>query len=151
MIQEVESHYANTRLEKLLELYCGAGFFTAPLAAKFEKVTACEENVDAIAYAKMHHGLKNVEWICSKVENYRFPDDIDAILVDPPRAGLRQKVIQRVLEKRPQMISYVSCDCTTFARDVKKLNPSYVLDRLTLLDLFPQTFHFEIIARMTRK
>lgn len=151
MIQEVESHYAGTRSGTLLELYCGAGFFTAPLAAKFEKIIACEENADAIAFAKSHHGLKNVEWVCSRVENFRFPQDLDAILVDPPRAGLQQKVIQKILEKRPQMISYVSCDCTTFARDVKKLLATHVLHKITLLDLFPQTYHFEIVAQMKRK
>ena len=151
MIQEVESHFPSSQYQTLLELYCGAGFFTAPLASIFQRVIACEENADAIRYAKTHHSLKNVEWICSKVENFRFPSGVDAILVDPPRAGLHQNAVRQILQMKPQSVTYVSCDCPTFARDLKKMKETYSLEKLTLLDLFPQTYHFEMIALLKRR
>jgi len=146
MIQEVESHYEGPTLKNALELYCGAGFFTAPLAQRFERMIACEENPQAITHAKKHPGLKNVEWICARVENFKFPPDLDAVIVDPPRPGLHQNVLRQLIDRKPEWISYVSCDCTTFARDVKKLKQFYTIKKMTMLDLFPQTYHFETIA-----
>ncbi len=58
MIQEVESHYEMSQGLVALELYCGAGFFTAPLASRFRRIIACEENVEAITYAQKHHGIE---------------------------------------------------------------------------------------------
>jgi 23S rRNA (uracil1939-C5)-methyltransferase len=150
MIQEVESHYEGRTLKNALELYCGAGFFTAPLAYRFQRMTACEENPQAIHHAKTLTGLKNVEWICARVENYRFPPELDAVIVDPPRPGLHQNVLRQLIDRKPDWISYVSCDCTTFARDAKKLMQFYTIEKMTLLDLFPQTYHFETIALLRK-
>jgi 23S rRNA (uracil1939-C5)-methyltransferase len=151
MVQEVESHYADLKLNSALELYCGAGFFTAPLSAHFQALTACEENAEAIQWAKEKHKLSNVKWIRSKAEDVIFPRPLDALIVDPPRSGLHQKVLKQILECKPDWISYVSCDCSTFARDLKKLKQHYTLKRLAMLDLFPQTFHFEMIGLLSRK
>jgi 23S rRNA (uracil1939-C5)-methyltransferase len=151
LIQEVESHYENLQLNHALELYCGAGFFTVALASRFNRMVACEENPEAIAFARKEHGLKNVFWICNKAETYRFPSDLDAVIVDPPRSGLPFHVIRQLLEKKPAWITYVSCDCPTFARDLRKLKEHYNIERLTLMDLFPQTYHFETVALLKRK
>jgi 23S rRNA (uracil1939-C5)-methyltransferase len=150
MIQEVESHYEGRTLKRALELYCGAGFFTAPLAHRFQRIIACEENRKAIDHAKTHPGATNVEWICTKVENFRFPSGLDAVIVDPPRPGLHQNVLKQLIDRKPDWISYVSCDCSTFARDVKKLKQFYTIQKMTMLDLFPQTYHFETIALLKK-
>jgi 23S rRNA (uracil1939-C5)-methyltransferase len=151
MVLEVEGHYAGKHLSSALELYCGAGFFTAPLAAHFDTITACEENEEAIRFAKENHKPENIKWIRAKAEDYAFPRDLDAVIVDPPRSGLHQKVQKQILECKPSYITYVSCDCTTFARDLKKLKPLYNAKSLTMMDLFPQTFHFEMIALLEKK
>ena len=151
MVQEVESHFDKCGDQTLLELYCGAGFFTAPLSNRFRRIVACEENADAIDYARTNHRLQNVEWRCTKVESYRFPRDIHAVLVDPPRSGLHTAVVNQLLERKPSLLTYVSCDCTTFARDIKKLQQIYKMKKLTMLDLFPQTYHFEMIALLEAK
>jgi 23S rRNA (uracil1939-C5)-methyltransferase len=146
MIQEVEEHYAGLNLKSALELYCGAGFFTAPLSKYFERIVACEENFEAIQYAKTHHAIANVNWKSASVESYRFPGGLDAVIVDPARAGLHQNVLRELERCKPRYITYISCDCSTFARDLKKLKEIYKVEKLAMLDLFPQTFHFETIA-----
>jgi 23S rRNA (uracil1939-C5)-methyltransferase len=151
MIQEVENHYQGISGQTALELYCGAGFFTVALAPLFHRMIACEENSEAVEYAKKHHQLKNVEWICNKAETYRFPAKFQAAIVDPPRAGLHRNVLTQLIDRKPEWITYISCDCTTIARDVKKLKEIYTIEKLTMLDLFPQTYHFETIALLKRR
>ena len=150
MIQEVESHYQMRQLNNALELYCGAGFFTVALSKSFHRMIACEENAEAIEFARKEHGLKNVEWVCGRAENYQFPGNLDAVIVDPPRSGLPYNVLQQLIGNKPEWITYVSCDCPTFARDLKKLKQNYRFERLTMLDLFPQTYHFEIVALLKK-
>jgi 23S rRNA (uracil1939-C5)-methyltransferase len=151
MVMEVESHYAGKHLSSALELYCGAGFFTTPLAAHFETITACEENSEAIRFAKENHRPANIKWVRAKAEDTIFPHHLDAVIVDPPRSGLHHKVQKQILERKPAYITYISCDCTTFARDLKKLRTLYSVKSLSMMDLFPQTFHFEMIALLEKK
>ena len=150
MIQEVESHYQKLHLNHALELYSGAGFFTVALSKSFKRMIACEENVEAVAFARKEHRLKNVEWIRSRAESYRFPAGLDAVIVDPPRSGLPRNVVEQLIANKPEWITYVSCDCPTFARDLKKLKQNYRVEQLTMLDLFPQTYHFEVVALLKK-
>jgi tRNA/tmRNA/rRNA uracil-C5-methylase (TrmA/RlmC/RlmD family) len=73
------------------------------------------------------------------------------IVVDPPRAGLEKFVIDAILQLKPQMIAYISCDPSTLARDAARLiNGGYHLKNVTPFDLFPQTFHIESISLFER-
>jgi len=146
MVQEVESHHNDSLDRVALELYCGAGFFTLPMATKFRKLIACEENAAAVRFAAQNSPNQNIDWICSPVEKMRFPSEATVAIVDPPRAGLHKKVIEQFANRRFHKITYVSCDCSSFARDLKALKDHYKLSRLSLLDAFPQTYHFETIA-----
>jgi 23S rRNA (uracil1939-C5)-methyltransferase len=75
----------------------------------------------------------------------------DFILVDPPRAGLGQKVAKRLAATEASQIIYVSCDPATLARDLRiLLDSGYKIERIHLADLFPQTFHIESIVRLAR-
>jgi 23S rRNA (uracil1939-C5)-methyltransferase len=75
----------------------------------------------------------------------------DLVVVDPPRAGLGAEVCQRLAAIQPRQIVYVSCDPATLARDLRTLQPSgYRPVALTLIDLFPQTFHLETVATLER-
>jgi 23S rRNA (uracil1939-C5)-methyltransferase len=151
MIQEVESHFENKRSSVLAELYCGAGFFTVAIAPHVSKIYASEENRQAVEFAKAQHKHPNIEWIQTRAENYKIPNDVTDILVDPPRSGLHKNVVNELLRQKPQTIIYVSCDPTSFARDVRLLGPVYKIERLVLMDLFAQTYHFETIARLYRR
>ncbi len=149
MLHEVENHFQLNSAAVVTELYCGAGFFTVAIAPHVQKVFACEENEHAIQFAKGHHTAKNIEWICTRAEEYKIPEQCTAVLVDPPRAGLHKNVIDKLLGK-PERITYVSCDPASLTRDLKQLSNKYRIDRMVLLDLFSQTYHFETIALLTR-
>ena len=146
MIQEVESHFEKSPSAVVAEFYCGAGFFTVVIAHHVQKIYASEENQKAIEFAKVHHKERNIEWIHARAEDYKIPNDVTAVLVDPPRAGLQKNVITQLLRNKPKQVTYVSCDPTSFARDLKQLSSVYEIKRLVLLDLFAQTYHFETIA-----
>jgi len=92
-----------------------------------------------------------VNWIRAKAEEYVFPARVQAIILDPPRSGLHKNVQRQLLERKPEWITYISCDCTTFSRDLTKLEPFYDIRRIAMMDLFPQTYHFEIIALLEKR
>lgn len=146
MVQEVESHYESDLQETAVELYCGTGFFTLPLSKKLKQIDACEENASAIEFVKGQSYPKNISWICAKAEQFALPRDATVAIVDPPRSGLHKKILDTLIERSFKKITYVSCDPTSFARDLQVLNRRYRLERLTMLDLFPQTYHMETIA-----
>lgn len=136
-----------------LDLYAGAGYFTLPMAARFEQVTAVESSGTAVKDLTSnlaHAAIKNVEAIRSSTEDFlarkKLPP-VDAILVDPPRAGLEKGGADRLAALGAAHIVYVSCDPATLARDLARLTASgYRLRRLLMVDLFPQTFHIETVA-----
>jgi 23S rRNA (uracil1939-C5)-methyltransferase len=75
----------------------------------------------------------------------------DLIVADPPRAGLGGDVTTELLRLRAPKLAIVSCDPATLARDLKTLTTEYQIERVVLLDLFPQTFHFETIVHLSRR
>ena len=88
--------------------------------------------------------LRMVEEFLQGVE--RAPD---FVLLDPPRAGLGKSVIQRLIELRPPQVAVVACDPATLARDLAGMVAAgYRLERMTMVDLFPQTFHLEVVVRL---
>jgi 23S rRNA (uracil1939-C5)-methyltransferase len=143
-----------------IDLYCGVGLFTVPLARRFETVVGVESNRVAAEFARRnleHAQLQNGEIVTDSVgewlnENATAFDPPDFLLLDPPRAGAENKVIAGILSLRPRQISYVSCDPATLARDLKKLVAGgYSLDSLKAFDMFPQTHHVETVAHLSLK
>jgi 23S rRNA (uracil1939-C5)-methyltransferase len=140
-----------------LDLYCGVGLFTLPLARRFKRVTGVEGNPVATRFARRNiqrAGLVNIsiqtyalaEWFRSK-QNKR--DDVDFVLLDPPRAGAESIVIKGILELKPRRICYVSCDPATLARDLKKLIAGgFQLASIQAFDMFPQTHHVETVVHL---
>lgn len=126
---------------RVLELYAGSGNFTRVLP---EGTRAIEQSAPAVRKAKE----QGIEVLCAPVEEALREEQpgYDLIVLDPPRIGASNEVIEHLLRLRPAKIIYVSCDPATFARDAKKLGAAYRLDRLRVFDLYPQTAHVEIIA-----
>ena len=86
-------------------------------------------------------------WGCSRWRSEAAPD---FVLLDPPRAGLGKTVVRRLAELRPRNLSIVSCDPATLARDLPALQAAgYRIEQMTLVDLFPQTYHLETVARLS--
>jgi 23S rRNA (uracil1939-C5)-methyltransferase len=142
-----------------VDLYCGVGLFTLPLARRFAHVTGVEANAAAAAYARRNLAeaslsnaeIKNAqvgEWLARRARN-RAP--VDLVLLDPPRAGAEHGAVESLLALRPRRIVYVSCDPATLARDLRELTThGYALASVEAFDVFPQTHHVETIARLTR-
>jgi len=140
-----------------LDLYCGVGLFTLALARKFEKVIGVEGYDKAIDFARRNvenTRLANVELNCENVgdwlkENSENLENLDFLLLDPPRSGTEKEVVESIIKMRPQQISYVSCEPSTLARDLKMLIESgYRIESIVALDLFPQTHHVETVVRL---
>jgi 23S rRNA (uracil1939-C5)-methyltransferase len=148
---------AGAKGKRAVDLYCGAGLFTVPLARRFEQVSGIETNVTSTRFALQNlqqAQLQNTkiatsdvgQWLSANAQAFK---DADFLLLDPPRAGAENKVIKGILELRPQRISYVSCDPATLARDLKKLLASdYLLDSVKAFDMFPQTHHVETVVHL---
>jgi 23S rRNA (uracil1939-C5)-methyltransferase len=141
-----------------LELHAGCGFFTIALARAFERVIAVES--DAAAAADLRHnlaraGLANVEVVAERVES-ALGGSLAAIrpaalVLDPPRTGLPRGAADRLCALAPARIAYLSCDPATLARDLAALVAGgYALEEACAFDLFPQTPHVEVLARLSR-
>lgn len=140
-----------------LDLYCGVGLFSLPLASQFEKVFAVEANEKAIEFARENAEVARLENISFSADNVgewlseNSPQDVDFILLDPPRSGTEKETIEQILKLNPTEISYISCDPATLARDLRILCEAYSIDSITALDLFPQTHHIETVVRLSVK
>lgn len=138
------------------DLYAGVGLFTLPLASKFVAVTAVEGNPKSVRYAKQNvanAGLNNVKIINDGVAGFLNGNSkrrVDLVLLDPPRSGPEPQTINRIAALRPAQISYVSCEPSILARDLRTLiDAGYRIDKITAVDLFPQTHHVETVVRLS--
>ncbi|MDQ2974045.1 MAG: class I SAM-dependent RNA methyltransferase [Acidobacteriota bacterium] len=141
-----------------IDLYCGVGLFTLPLARRFARVVGVEANERATKFARRNlefANLSNAQVVTARVGDWlkqhsRSFGQVEFLLLDPPRTGAENKDIAGMLALRPTRISYVSCDPATLARDLKKLiNAGYSLDSIVAFDMFPQTHHVETVARLS--
>jgi 23S rRNA (uracil1939-C5)-methyltransferase len=151
-----EAATAGAAGETALDLYAGVGLFSLPLARKFREVTAVESGGGAardLRFNAERAGLGNVKAEQRTAEEFltaleRAPD---FVLLDPPRAGIGKAVVRRLAELRPARVTIVACDPATLARDLAALTSAgFHLEKLTLVDLFPQTFHLETVAELRR-
>lgn len=152
----IEAAVGNSAGDRVIDLYCGVGLFTLPLARRFSKVIAVEENAQSNSMAKKNldnAGIKNVKLISKDVEQFLRDNKttkFDFILLDPPRAGTSKDVISKVADLKPKAISYVSCEPSILARDLRSLvDAGYKIDAITVLDMFPQTHHVETVVRLS--
>jgi 23S rRNA (uracil1939-C5)-methyltransferase len=150
-----------TGREKTLDLFCGIGTIALVLAldsAEVWGVELVEEAVrDAIENAKLN-GVDNARFFAGDVrlvmrELLEQSGSPDIVVVDPPRAGLSQKVVRRIIEAEAQRIVYVSCNPTTLAPNARQLvdDGGYELKTVRPVDMFPQTPHIECVALLEKR
>ncbi len=148
---------AATRLA--IDLYCGVGLLTLPLARRFDQVIGIEAQPRAAEFAARNiatAGLKNARIQTASVERwldgaYRSHGRTPFVSLDPPRTGLPGHARRMLPLLRASRITYISCDPSTLARDLKGLLASdYELVSLAAFDMFPQTHHVEIVAHLVR-
>ncbi len=141
--------------EEAMDLYCGAGTFTLPLARRTGFVSAVESYGPAVRDLRRNLDearLDNVDPIGGDA-GLEFPDtDADVIVVDPPRAGLAEDVVRKLSDQPARAIAYVSCDPATLARDLARFEEAGIFEPVSVapVDLFPQTFHVETVTILKR-
>jgi len=154
LVQEVLKHGGFLPTDRVLELYAGVGNLTFPVAQRVAHVTAveqdrigalaAEENVRArhvgnvdVVHASSHRALAS---------EVRRRARVDAVVVDPPRSGIAD-ITNLLLDLAAPRLIYVSCNPSTLARDLKRLSPRYRVEAIQPLDMFPHSYHVEVIAR----
>ncbi|HEU0296222.1 MAG TPA: hypothetical protein VFR47_26030, partial [Anaerolineales bacterium] len=145
----------------LLDLYCGVGLFSAFFASRCANIigvesfaSSCEDftvNLDEFDNVELYEGA--VEEVLPNLVGRIVRDSIPEgdnppyVIADPPRAGIERHALDAIMQWKPQLIAYVSCDPSTLARDARRLIESgYELKQVTPFDLFPQTYHIESIS-----
>jgi len=144
--------------ETAVELYCGVGLFTVPLARRFAEVIGVEGDSVGAGFALSNlasAGLTNGrivtrdvgQWLDHDAQALLNQTPPDFLLLDPPRTGAESRVIAGILNLKPKRISYVSCDPATLARDLRKLIAGgYTLDSIAAFDMVPHTHLVETVV-----
>lgn len=144
--------------DRVLDLFCGIGNFSLPVAKHVTHVTGIEGDQTAVEQAKinaLHNGISNADFaVCNLFEPpeqaHWINNSYNKLLLDPPRAGA-EAIVQRISEWQPQTIIYVSCHPATLARDTKTLIAAgYTLEKAGIMDMFPHTQHIEAMALFKR-
>jgi 23S rRNA (uracil1939-C5)-methyltransferase len=156
LVQTVLQFSEVDREDRVFDFYAGAGNLTLPLALEGREVLGVEENRMAFTDAQFNaerNGIKNCHFIHGRLEDV-FSDwqrELpDLIVLDPPRTGCLT-ILDQVVRLKPKKIIYVSCEPTTFARDLRLFSErGYSLQRLGLIDMFPQTYHMEVVGLLTQ-
>jgi 23S rRNA (uracil1939-C5)-methyltransferase len=155
LIQTVLQFSEVNKEDRVLDLYAGVGNLTLPLAVGTKEVLGIEENRRAMEDACFNsekNGIRNCEFIPGRVEDvlrHWKREKPDLVVLDPPRKGCKT-VLDQVVRLKPKKIVYVSCDPTTFSRDLRLFSErDYSLQKLCLIDMFPQTYHMEVIGLLT--
>lgn len=137
------------RPESTADLFCGAGFFTLPLAARCGRVAALESdpaNVASLRANLERNRIDNVRVLAADALRGAPPEG-ELVVVDPPRGGLSGRLISALAAGRARTVVYFSCDSATFARDVRLFQArGFLLEDLKLIDNFPHSDHFEIFS-----
>ena len=147
--------------ETVWDLYCGIGTISLFLAQRAKQVYGVEIVPQAVEDARRNaelNGIENAEFYVGKAEEI-LPElyekekvRADVIVVDPPRKGCEESLLETMVQMKPERIVYVSCDPATLARDLKYLcGEGYEMVRVRAVDQFPMTVHVETVCLLCRK
>jgi 23S rRNA (uracil1939-C5)-methyltransferase len=158
LVAEVMKAFAPLSDARVLDLYCGAGLFTVPLARRGHHVVGVEVSASAVADARTNTVIFDQratilqDDVAAALNRRSIREHAwDAVVLDPPRAGMKKEALDALISLNAPRIVYVSCDPATLARDARLLcNGGYALAFAQPLDMFPQTRHVETVAVFTR-
>ena len=146
--------------ENVFDLYCGVGTISLFLAKEAKHVIGVEIVGQAIEDAKVNaqiNHIENAQFYCGAAEEvipdlYRQGVTADVVVVDPPRKGCDEKLLDTIVNMAPEKVVYVSCDSATLARDLKYLNEhGYVVRKVQPVDMFPMGVHVETVVLLSHK
>lgn len=161
MVAQALSWLNPSQNDNILDLFCGIGNFTLPLARRAKRVVGIE-GTDSMAnrgqYNAQHNGLDNIQFFAADLTQRLtqlslLETSFDKILIDPPRNGALEVIEQHFKTWQAKRIVYISCNPATLARDAGILvnQLGYRLEKIGILDMFPQTSHVESMALFTRE
>lgn len=134
----------------MVDLAAGIGLFAGTVGTGLDAVVAVEPSRSAVADARCNLEDTSATVVKASIERWR-PDRADVVVADPPRAGLGRVGVERVVATGASALVLVSCDPGALGRDVSLLGAAgYALESSTVLDLFPQTSHVEVVSRLRR-
>lgn len=140
----------------LLDIYAGVGVFAIHFNQRISRIVAIESSASAVADARKNLSLNQAESIVLKTGDarqqlLRMQETFDAAIIDPPRAGCQQDVLNWLSKHIRKQLLYVSCNPTTLARDLKLLtSQGWHVQAVQPIDMFPQTYHIECVVNLTR-
>ncbi|HET6401712.1 MAG TPA: 23S rRNA (uracil(1939)-C(5))-methyltransferase RlmD [Candidatus Kapabacteria bacterium] len=161
-LYEIAANFAELKSsDELWDLYCGTGTISLFVANRVRHVLGIELIESSIADARANaeaNGISNADFIASDLRHALTKQDFlsehanpTALIIDPPRSGMHPDVIREVLKLAPARIAYISCNPATQARDIALLAEGYELLELAPVDMFPQTYHIECVAKLRLK
>ncbi len=142
--------------ERVLDLYSGTGTIPIFLAESAKLVIGMEIVPSAVRDAernRISNGIENCRFILGDIReslaSLRIKPDV--LIIDPPRAGMHQEILARVMGIRGERIIYISCNPATLARDLGEMSSDYDITEVQPVDMFPHTYHVEVVAKLVRK
>ncbi len=160
-LYKITAEFAELKSTDLVyDLYTGTGTIACFVAGKVNKVVGIEYVPSAIEDAKVNAELNNItntSFFAGDMKDVLSPEFVfangkpDVIITDPPRAGMHEDVVKRILEIEPRKIVYVSCNPATQARDIAWLSEKYDVVKVQPVDMFPHTHHVENVVALARR
>lgn len=154
---DVIKSYLGTDNNLVLDLFCGVGTIACYINEQAQHIIGVDNNKISIKDAKENvkkHRLNHIDFIADDVDkvikNIAKKSGIDAIIVDPPRTGLTEFTIESIIKSKTKKLIYVSCNPSTFAKDLALLQRYYDVTKASIVDMFPQTMHVESVVLMSR-
>ena len=160
-LYKVTREYAElTGSEVLYDLYCGTGSIGIFCSNHVKKLVGVEAISEAVADAHVNATLNNVKHasffdgdvinICTD-EFFSIHGNPDVVITDPPRAGMHEKLVRKLLEIGAPTVVYVSCNPATQARDLQLLDEGYTVEKIQPVDMFPHTHHIENVVQLKKR
>lgn len=151
LYDEVLNYCIENKPKDVLDLYCGTGTIGIYISDVVNRVLGIDMSESSINNAldnRELNNIKNVEFVCSKVEDYidKIIGKHDLVVVDPPRAGLDKKTVEYLKKISSNAIIYISCDPATMARDLSQLSDTYKIESIKPFNMFPKTYHVECVC-----
>jgi len=157
LLEIVLEQLNGSKKDTALDLYCGCGFFTLPMAQQMKQVTGIENNAASTDNAQENakvNNCNNIKFItgdASVVMRSLSRESFDCVLLDPPRAGCDEQVVHTLITLAPKKIVYISCSPSSLARDLKLLTKAYDVTYCQPIDMFPHTSHMENVVTLKPK
>jgi 23S rRNA (uracil1939-C5)-methyltransferase len=156
LYDEVKKAAGLTGKEKVVDAYCGVGaigLWLAKDAAEIRGMDTIKESIDDAEKNAKRNGFNNTLYVTGKAEEW-LPKWVkegwkpDVLVVDPPRTGCDDKLLETILRVKPKKVIYVSCNPSTLAKDLNRLAKSYKVEYIQPVDMFPHTSHCEAVAKI---